>query len=125
MRLVSHNFLEDGVVDFAIGDVPPAGSAGVVDSWARFPYGVDFVLRKSGYNITKGMDAASKSAVIYLNHPLVSLISTCVRLLGNRRSSTAIFLAAACPALHRCQLTWCSASLTSTALPSANPSKSA
>ena len=62
MRLFSGNFPDDGVVEFKLGDVPEPLS--VKDSWARFPYGVDYVLSRAGYKLTKGIDA-----VIFGNIP--------------------------------------------------------
>lgn len=64
MRLFSGNFPEDGVVEFKIGNTPAPQSAEVYDTWARFPYGVDYVLEREGYNITQGIDA-----VLYGNIP--------------------------------------------------------
>jgi galactokinase len=57
VRLFSGNFPGDGIVDFRLGNVPAPKSAVVADTWARFPYGVDFVLRREGFNLTKGFDA--------------------------------------------------------------------
>ena len=62
MRLFSGNFPEDGIVEFKLGDVPEPLS--VKDSWARFPYGVDYVLSRAGYKLSKGIDA-----VIFGNIP--------------------------------------------------------
>jgi len=62
MRLFSGNFPDDGVVEFKLGAVPEPLS--VKDSWARFPYGVDYVLSRAGYKLTKGIDA-----VIFGNIP--------------------------------------------------------
>ncbi len=64
MRLFSGNFPDDGIVEFEIGQIPEPQSAEVYDTWARFPYGVDYVLRREGYSITQGIDA-----VIYGNIP--------------------------------------------------------
>ena len=64
MRLFSGNFPDDGVVEFAIGNTPQPQSAQVYDTWARFPYGVDYILKREGYTITQGMDA-----VLYGNIP--------------------------------------------------------
>ena len=55
VRLFSGNFTGDGVVDFRPGEVPPPKS--VADSWARFPYGVDHILRREGMRPAKGFDA--------------------------------------------------------------------
>jgi galactokinase len=75
MRLYSENFPGDGVVEFEIGNVP--GPKSVADSWARFPYGVDYILRKAGYNLKQGINAVllgnipgggmSRSASLSLN----------------------------------------------------------
>jgi galactokinase len=64
MRLFSGNFPDDGVVEFTLGSVPGPQSPELVDSWARFPCGVDFVLGREGYKLAKGFDA-----VIYGNIP--------------------------------------------------------
>ena len=77
MRLFSGNFVSDGVVEFELGKVPAPQSAEVVDTWARFPYGVEYVLRQEGYKLTQGIDAVlignipgggmSRSASLALN----------------------------------------------------------
>jgi galactokinase len=64
MRLFSGNFPNDGVVEFTIGSVPAPKSPETADTWARFPYGVDYILRREGYKLTQGMDA-----VLYGNIP--------------------------------------------------------
>ncbi len=63
-RIFSGNFPDDGVVEFTLGDVPQPGSQKIADTWARFPYGVDFVLRREGYRLSQGINA-----VIYGNIP--------------------------------------------------------
>lgn len=64
VRVCSANFPSDGVVDFSLGDVPPPKSTAMADSWARFPYGVDYILRREGFKLTRGFDA-----VLYGNIP--------------------------------------------------------
>ncbi|MGA2172302.1 MAG: hypothetical protein ABSG82_04725 [Sedimentisphaerales bacterium] len=64
MRLYSGNFPDDGVIEFELGDVPEPKSAQVAETWARFAYGVDFVLRRAGYKLNRGINA-----VIYGNIP--------------------------------------------------------
>jgi galactokinase len=64
MRLFSGNFPDDGIVQFEIGKTPQPQSADVYDTWARFPYGVDYILKREGYKITQGIDA-----VLYGNIP--------------------------------------------------------
>ena len=63
-RLYSANFPDDGVIEFEIGSAPKSKSPEVIHSWARFPFGVDYVLNKEGYDITNGIDA-----VVYGNIP--------------------------------------------------------
>jgi galactokinase len=57
VRLLSRNFLDEGVVSFELGTVPPARSAECADQWARFPLGVDYILQRAGYRLTQGIDA--------------------------------------------------------------------
>jgi galactokinase len=64
VRLYSANFPDDGLVDFILGEVPPSKSPAIADTWARFPYGVDYVLRREGFKLTHGFDA-----VLYSNIP--------------------------------------------------------
>ncbi len=77
VRLLSGNFPKDGLVEFTLGSVPPPKSVQSADSWARFPFGVDFVLRRAGYRCEQGFDAVlwgnipgggmSRSASLTLN----------------------------------------------------------
>jgi galactokinase len=77
IRLVSGNFLRDGVVSFKSGHTPPARSPQIADTWARFPYGVDAILRREGLSPARGFDAVvignipgggmSRSASLTLN----------------------------------------------------------
>ncbi len=64
MRLFSGNFPDDGVIEFKIGHVPQPKSTEIAQTWGRFPYGVDFILRREGYKLTQGIDG-----VIYGNIP--------------------------------------------------------
>ncbi len=64
VRLFSANFPNDAIVDFELGKVPEPGAAEVVDSWARFPYGVDYILRREGIALNQGLDG-----IIYGNIP--------------------------------------------------------
>ncbi|MBN1765199.1 MAG: hypothetical protein JW860_08080 [Sedimentisphaerales bacterium] len=64
VRLYSDNFPDDGIIEFQIGHVPPPQSETIANSWARFPYGVDYILNKNGYKLSRGFDA-----VIYGNIP--------------------------------------------------------
>ena len=77
IRLFSDNFAGDGVIDFVSGQIPPPCSAGNAHTWARFPFGVDFILRRAGLPVTRGFDAVvhgnipgggmSRSASLTLN----------------------------------------------------------
>jgi len=77
IRLVSDNFPEDGVIEFQPGQVPPPRAPAITHTWARFAYGVDFILRRAGFPITRGFDAVlhgnipgggmSRSASLTLN----------------------------------------------------------
>ena len=62
VRIFSGNFADDGIVEFTLGDVPEPLT--VKDSWARFPYGVDYILHRAGFELSNGFDA-----VIYGNIP--------------------------------------------------------
>ena len=64
LRLFSGNFPNDGVVDFELGSGPQPKSAAVANSWARFPYGVEYILRREGFRLHQGIDA-----VVYGNIP--------------------------------------------------------
>eukprot|EP00911_Craspedida_sp_UC1_P002310 UC1_evm1s1743 len=64
VRIASQNFPDDGVVDFQLGQYPAPLSPEVFETWARFPYGTNYVLDKAGYAVTKGFDA-----VVYGNIP--------------------------------------------------------
>ncbi len=63
-RFFSGNFPQDGVVEFQHGDVPAPKSAAIADTWGRFAYGIDYILKREGYKIKRGIDA-----VIYGNIP--------------------------------------------------------
>jgi galactokinase len=55
IRLLSAKFPHDGIIEFRPGEIPPPRS--VPDSWGRFAYGVDFVLRRAGFPTSRGFDA--------------------------------------------------------------------
>jgi len=64
IRVFSANFPDDGLIEFTLGQVPEPKSPEIADTWARFPYGVDYILRREGIKLTTGFDA-----VIYGNIP--------------------------------------------------------
>ena len=49
VRLFSGNFPRDGRIEYTIGHVPAPKSAVIADTWGRFPYGIDYVLRREGF----------------------------------------------------------------------------
>jgi galactokinase len=75
LRLFSGNFASDGLIDVPLDAIPEPGTDN--DSWARFPLGVAWILRREGYSVTRGMDAVihgnipgggmSRSASLTLN----------------------------------------------------------
>ena len=75
VRLFSGNFPDDGIIEFTLGNTPEPQS--VPDSWARFPYGVDYILQREGHKLTQGIDGVlignipgggmSRSASLALN----------------------------------------------------------
>jgi galactokinase len=56
VRLLSGNFPEDGVISFDPGEVPAPQSPEIADTWGRFPFGVDHVLRSEGITLSRGVD---------------------------------------------------------------------
>ncbi len=64
MRLFSGNFPDDGIIEFDLGNVPQPKSPEIADTWGRFPYGVEYILRREGIKLTEGIDA-----IIYGNIP--------------------------------------------------------
>ena len=64
IKLFSGNFPDDGVIEFKLGDVPEPKSAAIAQTWGRFPYGVEYILRQNGCKLTQGINA-----VIYGNIP--------------------------------------------------------
>lgn len=77
VRLFSGNFPDDGTIEFELGRVPEPKSPEIAETWGRFPYGVDFILRREGYKLTRGIDGVlygdipgggmSRSASLTLN----------------------------------------------------------
>jgi len=77
VNLFSGNFPDDGVIEFKLGEVPEPMSAAIADTWGRFPYGVDYILRREGFELTEGIDGViygdipgggmSRSASLSLN----------------------------------------------------------
>ena len=94
MRLYSDNFPGDGVIEFRSGNTPPPRHASIADTWARFAYGCDYILRKAGYATGRGFDAVlvgnipgggmSRSASLTLNLLLTMLDVNGIKLKGDR-----------------------------------------
>ena len=64
IRLFSANFPDDGVIEFEHGNVPEPKSKSIAAMWGRFPYGIDYILRREGYELSQGIDG-----VLYGNIP--------------------------------------------------------
>jgi len=64
VRLFSVNFPDDGLIEFELGEVPKPKSATIAETWGRFPYGTDYILRREGYELSQGIDG-----VLYGNIP--------------------------------------------------------
>jgi len=64
IRLFSGNFPNDSIIQFDLGNVPEPKSEAIAHTWGRFPYGVDYILRREGYKLLQGIDG-----VIYGNIP--------------------------------------------------------
>jgi galactokinase len=77
IRLFSGNFPDDGIVDFGFGNIPKPKSPAIADTWARFAFGVDYILRREGIKLGQGIDGVvygdipgggmSRSASLTLN----------------------------------------------------------
>jgi galactokinase len=77
VRLFSGNFPNDGIIEFELGNVPEPKSEATAHTWGRFPYGVDYILRREGYKLSKGINGVlfgnipgggmSRSASLSLN----------------------------------------------------------
>jgi len=63
-RLFSENFPDDGVIEFKLGNVPEPKSPDIAQTWGRFAFGVEYILRREGYKLSQGIDG-----VIYGNIP--------------------------------------------------------
>jgi len=63
-KLFSANFPDDGIIEFELSKVPQPKSPEIADTWARFPYGVDYILQREGFKVIQGINA-----VLYGNIP--------------------------------------------------------
>ena len=56
IRLFSANFPGDGVIEYTPGEIPEPRSSEIEDTWGRFPFGVDHVLRSHDIRCSHGAD---------------------------------------------------------------------
>ncbi len=56
VRLFSGNFPRDGRIEYTIGNVPAPKSAAIAETWGRFPYGIDYILQREGFQLKQGID---------------------------------------------------------------------
>lgn len=83
IRLFSGNFPTDGIVQFRSGETPKPKSEITAHTWGRFPWGVDYILRREGFRPAAGFDAVlignipgggmSRSASLSINLMLAML----------------------------------------------------
>ncbi len=64
VRLFSANFPDDGVIEFDPGNVPEPRAPEIAHTWGRFACGIDYILRREGYDLAQGIDG-----VLYGNIP--------------------------------------------------------
>jgi galactokinase len=79
VRLFSGNFPNDGVIEYTIGNVPAPRSAAIAETWGRFPYGIDYILKREGFKLQQGIDG-----VLFSNIPgggMSRSASLCINLL--------------------------------------------
>jgi galactokinase len=56
VRLFSGNFPKDGRIEYTIGSVPKPKSPAIAETWGRFPYGIDYILKREGFQLKQGID---------------------------------------------------------------------
>jgi galactokinase len=56
VKLFSRNFPGDGVIEFRLGDVPEPKSEAIANTWGRFAYGAEYILRREGFKLRQGID---------------------------------------------------------------------
>ncbi|HNU30234.1 MAG TPA: hypothetical protein PKN00_13625, partial [Sedimentisphaerales bacterium] len=57
VRLFSGNFPNDGVLSYTIGKIPAPKSPEIANTWGRFPFGIDYILQREGFQLKQGIDA--------------------------------------------------------------------
>lgn len=58
VRAFNTNYQHDGLINFRLGEVPAPKSPAIANTWARFIWGADFILRREGFKLTKGFDVS-------------------------------------------------------------------
>ncbi len=58
VRAFNTNYQHDGLIDYRIGETPAPKSPEIANTWARFLWGTDFILRREGFKLTKGFDVS-------------------------------------------------------------------
>jgi galactokinase len=56
VRLFSGNFPQDGRIEYTLGRVPPPKSREIAETWGRFPFGIDHILQREGFQLKQGID---------------------------------------------------------------------
>jgi galactokinase len=56
VRLFSGNFPQDGRIEYTLGSVPPPKSREIAETWGRFPFGIDHILQRGGFQLKQGID---------------------------------------------------------------------
>lgn len=57
IKIFSGNFPDDGVIEFPLGQTSKTDAEKLKDSWGRFAHGTEYILRREGYELKRGMDA--------------------------------------------------------------------
>lgn len=63
VRLFSSAFPDEGVAEFALGQVPPPRSPELARKWARFPMGAAFILHEAGCPLRHGIEGVIYSEI--------------------------------------------------------------
>ena len=63
-RLFSINYPEESVVDFELGRIPQPRAPSISQRWARFAFGVDYILRDAGFALERGIEGVLFSNIV-------------------------------------------------------------
>ncbi|MGD9109517.1 MAG: hypothetical protein PVG93_01125 [Phycisphaerales bacterium] len=64
IRMYSGNFPDDGIIEFGLDQTNKTDSEKLRNSWGRFAHGAEYILRREGYELKRGMNA-----IVYGNIP--------------------------------------------------------